>query len=761
MFTHIKAGGLNDFFTELQNRPQRGVYFYRISNFNENIRSFILKYYDAASKNGIVIEGGIPNPDNKMLAYYNDVMGTNFNLDINFITQSLKKWLPRMNVYQNREVSSAIYDALLCLRNSGKTESVLKNAYIKFMCWLYYKFERIVSRLGGNNIPKILYEGSISRYELMMLVILARSGCDIILLQYSGDDEYLKLDPDSKYSVMLAVSPALGFPTDFCLKKIREENRNIINKKRLLGEKPSVRACTNAWLKGKGFEELMTPVKSRGADSGFFYNFFVKINGVENKMTYLNELYRYRKEMENQGKKFVIIQGNIPLPKNEEISKIRRNNSKTIDGLIANMAENISYPNHVELQRLIINAFADIITEYSHNDGMNINRLTGRAVYALCWLKRYGDILFRGMKLPETSCFVCLGGCQNENEAIFVRLLSRLPVDVLLLVPDKNDKYVFRDKSLYEINYEETLSVSKYPEDASELRLGTVAYHAEKELDRMLYSDSGMYRNRQYGRADAIVIKTMYEEINILWKQELKYRPNFEAVDVRVIMPVIFSKICGVKDGNVNDYWSNIKGLFTADTVLYDHFPIIQAGAYNPLKSAATDFFRNGRLQRDAIKKHKLYKYGVLREEAQEHILDKIQLMINKRIIKGTLESGVEYAIIATVLNLDKAIVRLIQKFDFTKTNPKIICLSLNEEVMTLEDTIFITFLSLVGFDIAVFVPTGYQTIERFFNSGVDIFDEHEEGEYMYDLKAPDFRVVRDTNGESEPWYKKIFRKGR
>ena len=321
--------------------------------------------------------------------------------------------------------------------------------------------------------------------------------------------------------------------------------------------------------------------------------------------------------------------------------------------------------------------------------------------------------------------------------------------------------YTFEDKLLYEVNYDEVMTVKKYPQDSSDLRLGTVAYHAEKELDAVLYSDSGIYRNQQYGRADAVIIKTMYEEIGILWKQELKYRPNFRVTDDTVTMPVIFSKICGVKDRNVGNYWSDIKSLFTPDTIVYDHFPIIPAGAYNPLKSVATEFFKNGRLQRNAIKQHKLYKYGVIRDEAQEHILDKIQLMINKRIIKGTLQSGVEYAIIATLLNLNKSVIRLIQKFDFTKTNPKIICLSLDEQMMTLEDTIFITFLSLVGFDIAIFVPTGYQTIERYFSSGADIFDEHEEGEYMYDLNVPDFRSVRDRNEQNTPWYKKIFKRGR
>ena len=68
-------------------------------------------------------------------------------------------------------MADSIYDSLDTMRQNGKTENMLKNAYIKFMCWLYYKFERIVNQLGANELPKILYEGDISNYELMLISI--------------------------------------------------------------------------------------------------------------------------------------------------------------------------------------------------------------------------------------------------------------------------------------------------------------------------------------------------------------------------------------------------------------------------------------------------------------------------------------------------------------------------------------------------------------------------------------------------------------
>lgn len=102
----------------------------------------------------MVIEGKIPNPDEGNLSYYNEIMGMEFQMNIGFILMSLRKWLPRMNEFQRQNVADSIYDSLDSMRRSGKTENMLKNAYIKFMCWLYYKFERIVNQLGENNMYK-------------------------------------------------------------------------------------------------------------------------------------------------------------------------------------------------------------------------------------------------------------------------------------------------------------------------------------------------------------------------------------------------------------------------------------------------------------------------------------------------------------------------------------------------------------------------------------------------------------------------------
>lgn len=120
MFEHKRISKLDDYFSPLSIRKEPTIYFYRMVGYNETIKAFIKKYYDVARREGVVIEGRIPNPDEKNLAYYDEIMGMDFQLSMGFLTSSLKKWLPRMDEYQRNNVAMSIYDTLDEMRQEGK-----------------------------------------------------------------------------------------------------------------------------------------------------------------------------------------------------------------------------------------------------------------------------------------------------------------------------------------------------------------------------------------------------------------------------------------------------------------------------------------------------------------------------------------------------------------------------------------------------------------------------------------------------------------
>ena len=759
MFEHKKIRNLNDYFLPLNKRSQNNVFFYRVYGYNDEVYSFILKYYETTRRNGVIIEGKIPNPDGKNLAFFAEMMGTDFKLEKFFIGQSINRWLPRLNNKQCTVLADSLYSALISLKNLGKNENIVKNSYIKFMCWLYYRFESVVNRIGLDDVSKILYFGEIGIYELYMLSILSNSGCDILVLMSEDGGEYAKLDPRSMLSDKLEMSDLKSFGNGFGLRDIQNSIKEKEERERIYGTKPTVLNCTNAWLSGDILKDIEKAPVTRGDDPNLFYNAFCRMYGVEDKVTFQNDLYKFYLDIKNSGRGFCIVENAIPLPAPQEVAALNRGNYTEKNQMIADLAGKIRFPQHQELQRLMVKAFVDVMLEESEQSDVNLNKLTNRGVYILCWLYRYMRSLFNNWSMPFVSVFIFLGGCNTEFEVMFCKMLSKLPCDVLILVPNLNTKCILQDKVLFDVQYQQSLNMTTFPTENNGLQIATAAYHAERELDEALYSGTGLYRSYQYNKANTVSLKTMYEEIAILWEQEAKFRPNFSTYEDTVNIPVIFAKVSGVKDGNVNKYWQSVRELLTEDTFLITNTPYVTPNSPNPLKYNSANFFRNGQLQRNLIMNDRYYKYGVLREETQTYILNKLQVLIDSRLINGTFVNGTEYNIVATVLNLQTELIRLIQKFDFTKTNPKLIYINPSELPITQEDAIIAAFLNLVGFDVVFFVPTGYQTVEMHYSKPV--LDEHQIGEYMYGLQTPKMKIPTAKPAKKNNSIFNIFKKGK
>ena len=747
MFQLGRIEKLHDYFSACSRRREQAVFFYRVAGYSGEVAAFLTQYDQAARTNGVVIEGRIPNPDPKQLDYLAEMMGSDFQLDAGFLTQKLTRWLPRLTGAQREAVVTAMTATLQDLQAHGKNENMLRNAYIKYMCWLYYKFERILGRLGGDELPKILYDGTVSSYELQLLVILARAGADIVLLERAGDAGYLRCDPTSQYAQLYQAPGLTLFPADFSLRQLREQGRQQAERQKLYGAPAGIAPCTNAWMKTPDGKEILTAVRARGDDPKLFYNAFVVQYGVEDKLLFPSDMVAFYQQLKREGRKVCLENGRLPPPTPEEIAAVRRRNHQTAEQLAADLAANLQYPNNQQLQTLMRQAFLDVVLEEDKAVGGNLNRLLNKAVYLVAWMKRYQKDLFQNWQAPEVGVFILFGACSGDNEALFLRLLAKLPVDVLVLLPDLNAPCVLKDPALLDLHKEHSLPMTDFPVEPSQMRVRTAAYQAEREMDSILYQNTGLYRAKQHQKAEAVTLQTMYEEIGLLWDQELKYRPGFAAEGDTVTVPVLLEKICGIKDGPILPYWLEIKKLVTPETTLVTKLPWQTGLEANPMKPYATQFLRQGRLQREKIKQHKDYPYGILRPEIQDYLLDKLQVLLDEKLIAGTYQNGTEYTIVSTILGLPKDLLRRIQNFDFTKKNPKLIIISTTEETLSLEDSILVAFLNLVGFDILFFVPTGYQSIEKYFQK--PFANEHQLGPYRYDLRVPDFQTLHEGGKSS------------
>ncbi|MCI1930971.1 MAG: YceG family protein [Clostridia bacterium] len=746
MFKRIKIKKLEDFFIPLSQRNEKGVFFYRFPYYNDKVDNFLREYLKRAMRFGVVISGKIPNPDEKQLSYYSDIMGMSFSMDMSFFDISMKKWLPRLDNVQRKNVVSALYDTLLKMKQNGKNENILKNAYIKFMCWFYYKFERVFRELGHEDVPKIIYDGAISRYELKILSILSSSGCDVVLIEPDGDGPYLKTGNGSE-SDIFETADKKPFPQNFSIEQMIKENNEKERLSRLYDVSLTKINSTNTWLSGEVFNDSLKALTDRGTGD-YVYNMFVKVTGAWDKTTYQSDLFKWKTSLIESGRNVFILDEILP-PTVDEIRNINRNGYGSLEQLLADMTSKIRCSlKEVEAQER--KAFCDILLE---NKEENLNKLKNKAVYLVCWINRYNGDLFKMYKAGKLDVFVYFGVCRNNFECLFMKYLSMLPLDIFVINPNKKP-CMLSDSTLFEKKYEFTIDADKFPETAEDVDYTTVAYNAEQDLTQMLYQDSGMYRAKQYKSAAAVSLRTMYEEIFLLWDEEVSYRPNFEIMDDKVLMPVLMAKISGVKDGNVSEYWQSVRKLIVDDTIVVTDVPYIKKEDMPPIGNAVS-LIKNRKILKSKIKESSCYHYAILRDEAQNYILDKAQELLDSDVINGTFSRGMEYTILNVALNMPKDIVQLINKMDFTKKVPKIIFVCTGEKICSAEDSIAAAFLHLCGFDIAMFVPTGYQVIEKYYAK--PLFNENQIGQYMYGLEVPSTL----KQGEKESFINRIFKRGR
>lgn len=810
---------LGDYALPLSRRATPGPYFARVCAWSPEIRDDLWRYHEMARQWGVIIENRVPNPDEGQIGYMQQTLGPDFEPTAAFAEAALDRWMPRMSPANRHAFAEGLERQYRELARQGKPAGVMKNLYIKLMCWLYYRFERLMPLLGREDLPKLLYVGeTITGHELAMLDMLCGMGTDVLLVLTGGDEAYLRVDPQSRVSQLCAVANGGPFPAGFSLKQLRQEmasstavpgaksgpprasgpatqaNRPAgtpsqhppvpagrgdggeamrnrppivrpsasptpVKREKVVAERyfapPAHEMCTNAWMAEADYRQLLTPPSSRGSDPKLFYNGFVRLRGVRDKLDYLNDLRRFYDQLIAAGRGVVAVDGPLPRPEPEELNAIRRRSRyASAEEMIVDLAGNLPSGTPEELQRLMQRAFTQVM-RIAAKAQPNLNRLLVTAVVLLCRVRRWHGALFKGWKPGETPVFILMGGCADEDDALYVRWLARLPADVLLPVPDLSKPCALVDETLLELAGEETLEAAKFPRDDATMRLSTMAAHAERDLDTLLYADSGIYRNRQFARGNAVTLRTTYDELFILWDQELRYRPGFDAGEDAVNMPVLYAKISGVEGGKLPAYWQKVRSLAGKDVLYVRQLPMpcVQGGGAH--QALAQKALKNGRIDREGLKRERRYPFALLRDELQEHIFDKLQLMLDRRLIRGTFVNGTEYTVLATALGMGKELLRMLQAFDFTRGNPKVVCVDAKEGGATLEDAILLTLLNLLGFDVALFVPTGYQTIERFLADNLPV--EHQIGPYIYDLTAP----ALDEIPQAKPsgWFDRLFRR--
>ena len=93
----------------------------------------------------------------------------------------------------------------------------------------------------------------------------------------------------------------------------------------------------------------------------------------------------------------------------------------------------------------------------------------------------------------------------------------------------------------------------------------------------MFTDDSGFYRPWQFAdyNVEAVTLNTTYEEIYIWLKEKANVREGFRVKDLTVVIPNMFSKVCGTHE-DIDAYWKEINQVATQKyTKFYTEIPIM------------------------------------------------------------------------------------------------------------------------------------------------------------------------------------------
>jgi hypothetical protein len=720
----INFGNKHSYAGEVQAKPavaenppapaKNGNGFTRYAGYdNENdFRKFIADLYADTKNNGIFIDKSIPNPSNPEV----NAISSAIDMQAEFSDAYVKSCIIRIsgNMIDFSKIGSSpspsqagdiFCEVMNILKSKAIMSNALKNAFIKFICWCI--------RYSTFKITNILYIGEISKYEVCWLYIMHRLGCKVNYICFTGDSSYLSADPESRFSHL--VKGAMTASLNISFKNIN--TADIQNQKKMqnmLSVSSSLTVdCSIPVLRENFEKEILNEYSIRTGsfgncfDNGKIAVHFTAFIGYREESEYKNFLYNLRENIINKSKKTLIFAESLKKPSYDEGAAFLSVNRSDINSMIAELTERIEIKNCPARTVLARKNFIETLRKYSQSE-TKIQRIFNLGVNMIIWLKMCTQSADFKADIPLMMYY----GKISAQELIFLKFLCRTGFDVIYICSDKSvfDTVKNENDGIIQI-FEDSLSCDMfpYPDKPVRAKYATSAYNAERELDTLLYNDGNLFRNRQFAVCRSVTLKTTYEEIDILWNQEAKYRTGFSSDEKIVTVPNIFAKISGINDGDETEYWKNIASKITSSSMVFKSLPFfVPSGADN-----YNGFFSKTDIDIQKLMQSTHNRYNYMNDNIQYFIFSKMQEVIDSGFLNLPYPD-IMHLVIKTGLNLGTEILRIIQNYDFTKDIPKIIIIDNIQQTFNVYECIYLVLLNLMAFDIIIYTPTGYKNLETY-----------------------------------------------
>lgn len=700
----------------------------------DGFRGFLIDQYVGVQKNGLFFKEKLPAATTDDISKAAQYTAASFDSAAD-IKKALDMWLAAENIPAD---SAAIAEVTAqAVKDCGVNK---KNTYFVMLCWLM--------KYLGKRPNAVLFVGSATLKELYFLYMLHAAGVRVTLVSYGLDKDFEKLPYKSKIYIKDGKQKA---PIQIDFEKID------LSKEAKLSEMRAAASHVSGLVKRMDtsaagiFEDVIKDRKSRVIQSGGVYSedgeipvYCAALVGYEDETVYTNMLVKFKESFAGLKKQLIFIEKTLDNPNAEEVRALGTVPRTSTADMIDALAMLIDLKGDKTRTALAQKALRELLNELNTGNQTVVFNYGNKFI---TWLYRCTQARKYSVQYEDTPLVLYYGDI-SQSEVYFLNFIMQCGFDVVYISPNKNNLKTVVDKNLNGLmqifELPQTKESGSYPTKAIKTKVATVAYNAERDLDTMLYGgDTGIYRSFQFPNSQSVTLKTTFEEISILWKQEARFRTGFTTAGNLVSVPNIFAKISGVEDGDMNKYWDDVRDKLTPETILIVKKP-------NPAENASDDlsvyrqFYRNGEIDTEKLKASTLNKYSYLPDRIQDMLFYKLQETVSSNFIKLQGDE-LMCSVLHFGMNLGKDFLQLVQRFDFTKTIPKLIYIDAIEDTFTLSECIQTVMCNLIGFDVLIYTPTGYKNIETYVSN--DAFEEHIMNQFVYQTEVPKFKIPSAKKG--------------
>ncbi|MCK8058237.1 MULTISPECIES: YceG family protein [unclassified Fusibacter] len=771
-----------------------------VRNFNQAIAKCVQQHAVC-----LVIQDQMPSAAQPALINHVKAVFSSLTEPENDLVQLADRLLPEAPDH----VKSSFVSVLSIYRDEDTNfnKSRLLNLVIKIIFWYetYIKSSKFDSeRLDEHPLnPKLIYYGQISTHATYFFIFLRFLGFDQLFASFKKQDKgqfsgFFSQELqwiDNQNSLELKVNPPFsgansrhqpGSPSSTTAPKTTGASDKPFTRPSVPLKSAPKRPVPKAPISSKviithkrmsgTLDNLKEPLRNRagyvGEPSPIIPSYFVRYIGTDvNESMYNNRLYHLDKFFSDKVGLYKLITSSIPIGNYQEITAITKDIWPVYETMDLTKLESFvemlkgcgvfGFIKHDFVKEHAYQALRDtLIVAIDGNESMPTAKFKNVCIKLIGWMSDFVPQLFSALGYEnQYNPKVIFYGDIKPHEALFLIVLNKLGVDILYVNTFEDDifSYIDPNETFTElVVLDKVVKDRPFPKALMIVQQQTTAYQASEEIARVIYDDQGgIYKPWQFEHYNTVpnTLKTTYEEMLILWHQASRIRTGFNVVGENVYIPNLFVKISGV-DENMSDYSNTVNTLTKgAHTIFYKRLPFTGVDfSRQALSEVAVAFTDKNELTFEKLTKLRSYRFSHLNSHLQHKLYDKMKLLLTSDLLLNRREDMFSFKVVASILNLDSALIEKIQTFDYPADIPKVVIYDRDETVFSESDAITTVFLYLMGFDICILTPTGYDNFEMHINKEyVSLFKLHTKA-FNLDLS----QIAK--NNKSKNFFSNLFK---